>query len=48
MEDYSLQQILSKIDDDASVKEAKTLLASNQQGLNPHPFWELGSELGYD
>ncbi len=48
MEDYALQQILSSINDDASVKEVKTLLTSNQQGLNPHPFWELGSELGFE
>ncbi|HQT23446.1 MAG: hypothetical protein B7X86_11615 [Sphingobacteriales bacterium 17-39-43] len=47
IDDYSLQQILINIADDASVKDAKNLLASAPEGLNPHPFWNLGSELGY-
>lgn len=47
MDDYSLQQILAKIDNNASVKDAKALLASSHGGLNPHPFWNLGTELGY-
>lgn len=46
-DDYALQQVLGNIADDASVKEAKALLASVHEGLNPHHFWELGAELGY-
>lgn len=47
IDDYSLQQILSEIDNNASVKDAKALLTSAKEGLNPHPFWNLGTELGY-
>lgn len=48
IEDYALQQILVRIDNDASVKDAKVLMTSTQEGLNPHPFWNLGPELGYE
>jgi len=47
IEDYSLQKILGRVSDDLSVKDAKTLLASHEQSLNPHHFWDLGTELGY-
>jgi len=47
LEDYSLQQILGRIDNDASVKDAKALMNSAKDGMNPHSLWNLGTELGY-
>jgi len=48
IEDYTLQQILENISDDAKVIEAKTLLSSHQQGMDPDPLWDLGAELGFE
>lgn len=47
-EDFSLQQTLSTISEEADVKTVKDLSNKIQQGLNPHVFWELGQKLGFE
>jgi len=47
-DDHSLQCKLENITDDAQVKDLKLKWAETEQGLNPHIFWAIGKEFGYN
>ena len=46
--DFSLQEALNKVDEQAEVKTVKELSAEIPQGVNPHIFWELGKEFNFE
>ncbi|SDN01139.1 amino acid adenylation domain-containing protein [Daejeonella rubra] len=47
-DDHLLQCKLENITDDAQVKDLKLKSAETDQGLNPHIFWAIGKEFGYN